>query len=229
MSSVPFPDARSSSRRSSFTGSAPTRRVLRAPEGQRATAASTSSADAASTCTHGRRLSSKTCGSERTQLREWKQSRGSHSTTISSVAYSFAQLSRPALTPVTLAVEVLSRVGSVHESVDDRLGPGIRPHLCHGPFHVVLRPLETNVAVRVQGPAGSRIPVQRHADAAWVHEQRPGRAVAPELLVTVAEQDRPPGLTVEHSFLVRLRLRREGLDVGARRAVADEHSVELRP
>ena len=29
-----------------------------------------------------------------TQLREWKQSRGSHSTTISSVEYSFVRLSR---------------------------------------------------------------------------------------------------------------------------------------
>jgi hypothetical protein len=65
-----------------------------APDGQRATAASISAAVAASTSTHGRRLSSKTCGSKRTQFCEWKQSRGSHSTTISSVAYSFVTRSR---------------------------------------------------------------------------------------------------------------------------------------
>ena len=78
---------------------AATRRVRRAPDGQRATAASTSSALAASTWTQGRRLSSNTRGSDRTQLCEWKQRRGSHSTTISSVAYSFLRLSRvvPAL------------------------------------------------------------------------------------------------------------------------------------
>jgi hypothetical protein len=75
-------------------GTEPGRRVRSAPDGHRATAASTSSAVAASTAIHGRRLSSKTRGRARTQLAEWKQSRGSHSTTISSVAYSFVSRSR---------------------------------------------------------------------------------------------------------------------------------------
>src|SRR5436309_4789666 len=47
-----------------------------------------SSADAMSAMIQGRRSRSKTLGRSREQLPEWKQRRGSHSTTISSVAYS---------------------------------------------------------------------------------------------------------------------------------------------
>jgi hypothetical protein len=93
-SNGPFADAQTSGTLSGFRAGAPTLRVRRAPEGHRATAASTLSALAASTATQGRRVSSKTCGSERTQFREWEQRRGSHSTTISSVAYSRCSRSR---------------------------------------------------------------------------------------------------------------------------------------
>src|SRR5436190_18227936 len=220
-SSGPSADAQTSIVPSCLGRAAPTRRVRRAPEGQRATASSTASALAASMRTHGRRLSSKTCGSARTQLREWKQRRGSHSTTISSVAYSFANLSRPELTPVTLATEGASRVGSVLEPVNDGFGPRVRPHLRHGPFHVVSGPLEPDPAVLEERPRGARIPVEGHADAAGVDQERAARPGPPELLVAVAEQDRPVGLALEHSFLVRLRLRRKRVDVGPGRAVAD--------
>src|ERR687884_205828 len=47
------------------------RRVRNAPDGHSATAVSTSSAAAASTFTHGRPVGSNTCGSARTQFREW--------------------------------------------------------------------------------------------------------------------------------------------------------------
>src|SRR2546423_1878183 len=162
-SSGPSADAQTSIVPSRLGPAAPTRRVRRAPEGQRATASSTASALAASTRTHGRRLSSKTCGSARTQLREWKQRLGSHSTTISSVAYSFANLSRPELTPVTLATEGASRVGSVLEPVNDGLGPRERPHLHHRPFHVVCGSLEPDLAVLLKRPRDGGIPVHGHA------------------------------------------------------------------
>src|SRR5207249_11357428 len=120
-SSGPSADAQTSSGCCLVAAGAPIRRVRRAPDGQRATAPSTSSAVAASTLIHGRRLSSKTCGSERTQFCEWKQSRGSHSTTISSVAYSFMRLSRfeLILAPVTLAARGEARRASLVRPAGD--------------------------------------------------------------------------------------------------------------
>src|SRR5262245_21082488 len=63
------------------------RLVRSAPDGQWSTASSISSAEASSASTQGRRSRSKTFGSRREQFPEWEQMRGSHSTTISSVAY----------------------------------------------------------------------------------------------------------------------------------------------
>src|SRR4051794_6978531 len=109
----------------------PTRRTRRAPDGQRPTAASTSSALAASTWTHGRRPSSKTCGSERTQFWEWEQRRGSHSTTISSVAYSFVSLSRfELISPRSLTLAARAEAAAVWSLADGCCKHSGRLSLC---------------------------------------------------------------------------------------------------
>src|SRR5947207_4256453 len=112
-SSGPFDEARTRVSVGRADLCARRRRVRSAPDGQSATAASISSAVAASTATHGRRVSSKTCGSDRTQFREWKQRRGSHSTTISSVAYSRLRLSR--VVPALVSLIPISLDGSCPE------------------------------------------------------------------------------------------------------------------
>src|SRR4029453_10983789 len=115
------------------------------------------------------------------------------------------------------------------DAVDDRRGPlAVRAHSCGRPLDVVLGSAEVDLAVFVERPRRAAISVERRADTARVHELRSVRSWPPELQMAVAEDDPPRGFAVEHSFLTSLRLRREALDVGERRAVADEHAVELR-
>src|SRR6266542_2310112 len=110
----------------------------------------------------------------------------------------------------------------------DWLGPvAVGAHLRGRSLDIVGGSAEADLAALVERPGRAWIPVERRADASGVHQQRPVRSGSPELLVAVAEQNRTLRLTVEHPLFARLRFRREALDIGARRAVADEDAVQL--
>src|SRR2546425_7130926 len=146
----------------------------------------------------------------------------------------------PLLAPVTTATfptssrsitRLSSRllVGSVLDPVHDRFRPvAVGAHLCSRSLDVVGGSTKADSSLVEQRPRRAWIAVERCPDAARVHQQRAVRAAPLELLVAVAEQDRPLRLAGEHPFLARLRFGGEALDVGEWRAVADENAVQLR-
>jgi hypothetical protein len=85
-----------------------------------------------------------------------------------------------------------------------------------------------DLALLVQRPRGTRIPVERRPDASRIDDQRSVRPRPPELAVAVTEQDRSLGFAREQPLLAGLASWREALDIGKRRTVADEDPVELR-
>src|SRR5205085_903870 len=110
----------------------------------------------------------------------------------------------------------LRSVRAVLDPVDDRLGPlAVRPHLRRGPLDVVLRPAQLELPVVVERPRGARVAVERHADAARVHELRLVRPGPTELDVAVAEEDRSPRLAGEQPLRRLARPRPEGGVVAA--------------
>src|SRR5512133_738212 len=84
-----------------------------------------------------------------------------------------------------------------------------------GSLDVVLRAPEAEVAV-ARRPGGSDIAVQGHPHAAGIEQIGAVRARTPELLVAVAEDDRPVVLTRKQPPLPLLGLWREALVVGKR-------------
>src|SRR5436190_15242363 len=106
-------------------------------------------------------------------------------------------------------------IGSMLESVHDRLGPlAVGAHLRDRSLDVVRRPAKGDLSVLPQGPGRAGIAVERRTDTAGIQEQRSARARSAELLVAVSEQDRPVRLAGEQPLLARLGFRSEALDVG---------------
>src|ERR1043166_7129214 len=98
-----------------------------------------------------------------------------------------------------------------------------------GSLDVVVTAAELELAgPRADRPGGAPVTVERHADPAGGDERRSVRPGAVELLVAMSEADGPVANAGEHPRLVVLRLRREALDVRERRAVHEEHAVDLR-